>query len=224
MARAVGVNRATWERRLAARRTAPNSDVIADGVAAALESLGDGGVGRRGTHHVDRCGLVRLAEPANTGVARVALFVATLMWGSGTTNGRGPRYTAAALGDRRVLQTLERTRVQARELRFAEAFRSLSLTGVGPCFYTKWLWSSTLDQSTDRRPLILDDPVIGTLNGLGWFLSDGARRRADRYLAYVDLADAVSTELPSASTGEHVEALLVDREPGSLAEHLGVAV
>jgi len=32
-----------------------------------------------------------------------------MLWGSGTSNGRGPRYTAAALADRRLPLVLEQT-------------------------------------------------------------------------------------------------------------------
>ncbi|WP_326597401.1 hypothetical protein [Streptomyces brevispora] len=43
------------------------------------------------------------------------LFVAVMIWGSGTTNGRGPRYTDAALSDSRLETVLRTTRESVRE-------------------------------------------------------------------------------------------------------------
>ncbi len=208
--RSVGVNAETWEAWLSG-----TASEHSDAVERALGALLEGGVGRRGTCHITRASLVTLAGDT-ADEANVALFVATQMWGSGTTNGRGPRFTHAALTDPRLTDTLSATRELARAGELAGAYRAFRLSGVGPSFFTKWLWSSTLDIDPQRRPLILDVRVIESINALGWELRRAARRWADRYEAYVDFAHEIAAATTSVASAEHVEAMLFDRDDGNL--------
>ncbi|GAA5008294.1 hypothetical protein GCM10025734_50250 [Kitasatospora paranensis] len=66
------------------------------------------------------------------------LFVAVMIWGSGTTNGRGPRYTADALSDPRLPHVLRTTRSAVRAGRLSAAYDGFALRGVGRSFFTKW--------------------------------------------------------------------------------------
>ncbi|GAA2253339.1 hypothetical protein GCM10010232_47570 [Streptomyces amakusaensis] len=115
------------------------------------------------------------------------LFTATMIWGSGTSNGRGPRHTAAALSDPRLPLALRTTRdaVRAGELR--RAYERFAVRGVGRSFFTKWFAAADDRDAASPRALILDDRVLRSLNRLGWSSATaaGSRRRSLRYVTYV---------------------------------------
>jgi hypothetical protein len=114
------------------------------------------------------------------------LFTAVMIWGSGTTNGRGPRYTAAALADKRLPMVLFGTRSLVRVGDLTGAYRRFRVDGVGRSFFTKW-FAAVDNGSGAERALILDDRVLRTLNALGWvsWRALGTTSRASRYAAYV---------------------------------------
>ena len=97
------------------------------------------------------------------------LFATTMMWGSGTTNGRGPRNTNAALSTHGVLDTLREARARVLD---GDAGRAYGLHkrigGVGPSFLTKWLWVVGSTADVVPRPLIQDQLVWNGLGKLGW--------------------------------------------------------
>jgi hypothetical protein len=64
------------------------------------------------------------------------LFVAVMIWGSGTTNGRAPRYTGAALGDPRLPGVLDTTRDAVRAGELGRAYAEFRVRGVGRSFFT----------------------------------------------------------------------------------------
>ncbi|CAN5639565.1 hypothetical protein BH24ACT5_BH24ACT5_18840 [soil metagenome] len=82
-------------------------------------------------------------------VALESLFVHTMAWGSGTTNGRGPRYTNLALSTGAVPEVMAAlgrhlspdgaADVQRSRIAAAHALHR-RLPGVGPAFFTKLLW------------------------------------------------------------------------------------
>lgn len=153
---------------------------------------------------IDRSQLQSMAKEATSSDSRRALFIATMIWGSGTTNGRGPRYTCAALQSGDLDETLKITQdlVEADEL--AEAYRRFSssnVDGVGPSFFTKWLWAVGSNGNKPRSPLILDDRVWSSLGSLGWDSKEaaGTRLRAKRYEAYVDAVHEWATALQVAA-------------------------
>ncbi|MDT0309278.1 hypothetical protein RM780_20270 [Streptomyces sp. DSM 44917] len=111
----------------------------------------------------------------------LALFVAVMIWGSGTTNGRGPRNTAAALRDERLIPVLRTTREAVLADDPGRAYALFTVRGVGFPFFTKW-FAALSDQA-----LILDSRVLATLNALAWTTHEAATTRhwPTRYAAYV---------------------------------------
>ncbi|MFG2951060.1 8-oxoguanine DNA glycosylase OGG fold protein [Streptomyces adustus] len=115
------------------------------------------------------------------------LFVAVMIWGAGITNGRGPRYTSAALGDARLAHVLEATRSAVRVGELTRAYSEFTLRGVQRSFFTKWFATVDDRDAECERALILDDRVFHSLNALGWSSKKaaGTRRWPARYTAYV---------------------------------------
>lgn len=171
------------------------------GSAGILDELG----GVQGT--IDRKQLRALARRATTSDDRRRLFVATMIWGSGTTNGRGPRYTKMALQSGTVDDVLAETAALAGAGRLAAAYRAFRLPGVGPSFFTKWFWAVTSNRR-GRRALILDNRVWNSLGTLGWNSIDaaGTRRRGERYEAYVDAMHECARRL--STDAESIEIFL----------------
>jgi hypothetical protein len=114
------------------------------------------------------------------------LFVAVMIWGSGTTNGRGPRYTAAALSDQRLAGVLSCTAALVRSGDLASAYTEFGIRGIGRPFFTKW-FAAVDDGSAGERALILDSRVLQTLNALGWVShkAAGTKNWPVRYVTYV---------------------------------------
>ena len=121
------------------------------------------------------------------------LFVKTMMWGSGTTNGRGPRYTASALRRSDIAQLMKKIYNDLADGRIEDAYRiHKKIPGVGPSFHTKLLWviGSAIENKA-LTPLILDDRVWASLKRIGWNSrrSAGSRDRGKRYRAYLNACD-----------------------------------
>ncbi len=135
------------------------------------------------------------------------IFVKTMMWGSGTTNGRGPRYTSKALSDGKLVATL----IKAREFLMKSDIPSAydlhrQIPGVGPSFHTKLLWVIGSDiERLDPRPLVLDELVWKGLGAIGWSSVRSAEtlRRGRRYLAYLCFCVQLASE--SGCTPEDIE-------------------
>jgi len=176
------------------------------------------------SNKLSRKNLVDLATRARSSVDQsedlIALWVATMMWGSGTTNGRGPWRTSQGLRFVHLHESLQTTRqlVVGGELDSAFAMLSrghLKIPGCGPAFFTKWLWAASLTETEPPiRPLILDTRVKASIkNATGptnWVTG------ADGYLSYCLTLDAVAHRLTDTTklagiTSEKVEWLLFDR-------------
>lgn len=139
------------------------------------------------------------------------LFVATMMWGSGTSNGRGPRYTAAALDDEQLVPSLMVSRRMILDGDPARAYSSFRSRGVGPAFFTKWFWAAGLDRDLDPAPLILDARVWAALGTLGWDSREaaGSNRWAMRYVAYLKaMGRWVAAGLPGVDNAEQLEQVM----------------
>lgn len=141
------------------------------------------------------------------------LFVMTMAWGSGTTNGRGPRYTQAALSsETSALEALRDARELVRDGKIAEAYECAErIHGVGPPFLTKWLWVVGTTLTTFPTPLILDSRVWKGLGDLGWDSRRAAnsRRWGERYVAYLNAcavwAERSREAVPSGVHPEDIE-------------------
>ena len=126
------------------------------------------------------------------------LFVKTMMWGSGTTNGRGPRYTSKALVAGKPVEVLIKVRELLLSSQISEAYDlHHEIPGVGPSFHTKFLWVVGSDiPYLKPRPLILDDLVWKGLKAIGWssIKAAGTIRRGKRYVAYLEACEQWASE------------------------------
>ena len=126
------------------------------------------------------------------------LFVKTMMWGSGTTNGRGPRYTNKALSGGKLVATLIKVREFLMKSDIPAAYDlHRRIPGVGPSFHTKLLWVIGSDiENLNPRPLILDELVWKGLKLIGWssIQAAGTLNRGRRYGAYLDQCSLLATQ------------------------------
>lgn len=137
------------------------------------------------------------------------LFVLTMAWGSGMTNGRGPRNTdKALLGGGCTTDALIETRrlVVAGEL-VAAYHLHRRVAGVGPAFHTKWMWVVGTSTSASPRPLVLDSLVWQSLgsDAIKWdsfVAARGSHDWGERYVAYLHACEAwAEAESIGASDG-----------------------
>ena len=219
LGRAVGVNRHTWEDWI----TGPNGPRMLpktrEAAVSGLDLLHQGAESGRGTHRITRADLAEASSQGAGAHGRTRLFVASMIWGSGTTNGRGPRYLAKALTDHNLDHVLDETFGLVAGGELADAYRRFVLAGVGRSFFTKWFWACSLAGQPERVPLILDDRVIATANQLDWYFRPTGKNWPDRYDAYVDMARDIATHISGdglIATSEHVEWLLFARGTNSL--------
>ena len=118
------------------------------------------------------------------------LFVKTMMWGSGKSNGRGPRYTNQALELGLVAKGMFDIKGFLSNSDVVASYH-VRIPGVGEAFHTKLLWvvGSALPGLT-LKPLILDSRVRAGIRRLPE--SDrnrltsirGAAKRYMEYLAF----------------------------------------
>ncbi|MEV3998807.1 hypothetical protein AB0K62_24530 [Streptomyces halstedii] len=179
------------------------------GAAHVLDAGWERATGPGADRLIDRDGLT--AVRARAGDDRDGLrdlFVAVMIWGSGTTNGRGPRHTAAALSDPRLPAVLRATRDSVREGDLGLAYSQFTVRGVGRSFFTKWFAAVDDRASECDRALILDDRVFRSLNALGWSSREaaGTRRRPTRYATYVSTMHGWAREL--GTTADRLEWIL----------------
>lgn len=164
---------------------------------------------------VERQDLVGLASAIIADESTVTLrrlFVATMMWGSGPWNGRGPRNTSLALADGRLNRTLKETHNLVINGQPGEAYARFMANRVGPSFFTKWLWATGLGSDLEVVPLVLDQRVWASLGALGWdsrAAANGSRLRKDRYRAYLYTCAQWAADAPTTFSGpEDVENVL----------------
>ena len=198
-----------------------------------LNSLPATGSSSSTLRQVDRKLLHQLASAAHQSgkpCDLVSLWVATRMWGSGTSNGRGPLNTARGLTSKSLLPVLEGTASALWNgftgANITNAYGLFVLPGSREAFFTKWFWALALDDPNPQlRPLILDLRVRQTvrklLNGVqGW---TPPRGRAG-YIRYLQLMDAATQNLAASFShldSEKLEWLFYDRPPRSMRYHQG---
>ena len=155
----------------------------------------------------DLKGLVSLAFRENNPQLIKELFVKTMMWGSGTTNGRGPRYTSKALKESELVAVLIKVRELLLSAQISDAYDlHRRIPGVGPSFHTKLLWVIGSDiENLIPRPLILDDVVRKGLKAIGWSSRKDAElyRLGKRYEAYLKASEVLASE--KECTAEDIE-------------------
>ena len=156
--------------------------------------------------------LVSLAFRENNPQLIKELFVKTMMWGSGTTNGRGPRYTSKALKEGKPVEVLIKVRELLKSSQISDAYDlHRQIPGVGPSFHTKLLWVIGSDiENLIPRPLILDDVVRKGLKAIGWSSRKDAElyRLGKRYEAYLKACEVLASEVLASEkecTAEDIE-------------------
>lgn len=156
---------------------------------------------------VDLMKLVPVAFSENGHQLISELFIKTMMWGSGTTNGRGPRHTNKALSDGKLVATLIKVREFLMKSDIPSAYDlHRQIPGVGPSFHTKLLWVIGSDiERLDPRPLVLDELVWKGLGAIGWSSVRAAEtlRRGRRYLAYLKFCQQLVSD--TEHTPEDIE-------------------
>ncbi len=192
---------------------------------AVLDDLVPGANGRADAR-IARADLLEYSRRLDDGDALVRLWVATMIWGAGTSNGRGPWRTAQGLTDGRLVDVLRDTAELVRTSRITEAFHAFRVRGCGVSFFTKWFWTVSLAAPTCRRGLILDKRVVDYLTDI--HRGSGVSSRAwwrdyPGYLADVDAAVIrISARYPGIDA-EKVECLLFERATGSDAGRLSLS-
>lgn len=151
---------------------------------------------------------VRNSDLSSTGGRRSA-FIATLVWGVGSTNryyGRHKRLLTSAGLD----GALKESYSHLREGKTEAAFVSMDpLPGITFRFHTKWLWVVGSALNMQPLPLIFDNRVMNSLRGLKWPEMTRRQSQSSRWSRYIEDSDAVATRL--GVTSEHVELWLFER-------------
>jgi hypothetical protein len=147
---------------------------------------------------VDLMKLVSEAFSENDHQLISELFIKTMMWGSGTTNGRGPRHTDKALREGKPAEIMIGARKLLKASRISDAYDlHRRFPGVGPSFHTKLLWVIGSDiENLNPQPLILDELVWKGLKSTGWnsIQAAGTLNRGRRYCAYLNHCSRLSAE------------------------------
>jgi len=203
--------------------------VLPPAIAHAAVSVLDGlhpanGLRAGADKRIDRADLHNLASAVaasrKSDADLVALWVGTMMWGSGMTNGRGPWRTAQGLGDERLTGVLRQTFGDVTNGHAETAYDGFELTGSGESFFTKWFWAASLaEPNASFRPLILDLRVRAALRLVGMHASGAwpPPYGASGYVRYLRLLHAVATAVHAEGfpgvCAERLEWLLYDRPP-----------
>jgi len=120
-------------------------------------------------------------------------YVLMAAWGTGV-KARPVARAATPLAQPNAGQALLRYYLRVREGTAADAYRQLKrpgedyVRGLGPSFFTKWLYFSAYDRWTQGQglpPLILDTRVAAAL---GW---EGSSWSASQYQEYLDTAEEI---------------------------------
>jgi hypothetical protein len=167
------------------------------------------------TTSIGRNDLRQIARAAHGTQADLNLFVATMVWGRGKRDAGVLARIVGAIDDSRRAAVLAETARLAAAGDVERAYRAWTLPGLGPPFFTRWLWVASLRGDPDTRPLILDRRVRRTLkDALGWSMRQaaGTKARAARYRAYCEAAARWANALSDAQSNvapEDIECALL---------------
>jgi hypothetical protein len=192
---------ATWRDWLGRAQVDP------DVVEAVFAGIGDG--------VVTRPELRKLALHADDSKDQLVLLIATLIWGRGKRNGRMRDPIIRVINGQSRDEVLQSTANLARQGKAADAYKEWKLAGLGPAFFTKWLWAAS--SMNTNACLVLDSRVWASLGALGWNSLEAAGRRdwPSRYAAYVAACNQCAGSV--GVRGEDIEYVLF-RQKGKLAE------
>lgn len=178
----------TWRRYLQGAASGDGAAVVVADLEAVLAVLDGSTINRSQIRDIAlRC------QPDKTRELR-QLFIATMIWGRGTANGRMMPGLARAIHRPDLPKLLQ---ITAEATSSADAYRSWKsgrMPGLGEAFFTKWLWAASMIPQREYQAFVLDRLVRESLTnhisegGLAWSskAAAGTRRLAPRYQAYVD--------------------------------------
>ena len=163
---------------------------------------------------------------SNSNIANRELFVATLMWGRGSKNGRMMPFFKLVLTHPAIDETLSKTRAEILEGRPEVAYRLWRESGIRwihEPWFTKWFFVCGLSEISEKRgglqPLVLDGRVWGSLKALKWPSKGKAgkkisRDRASVYLEYLTTVHSWANEISRKGliTPLEVEQFLFDKD------------
>lgn len=173
-------------------------------VAWALDQYCDG------IHRRDLCAL---AKDLSTPVKRRRAFVATLLWGAGTTNRYYGRH-AEALASETLPSILDDTVMQVSRNDLAGAWSTAArLPGLDFRFFTKWLWVAGVAAGLTAPPLVFDQLVRDSLLSAAWPWDHRRINDCRRWVNYCQDAAAVAGKL--GVTSEWIEYWLFSGAPGA---------
>ena len=149
-----------------------------------------------------------LAKLSNSGATNCILFIAAMMWGRGSKNGRlMPKFVKVA-SHHGFVETLQTTRDLIIEGKPVDAYKvwiESGVQGIGEAFFTKWFFVCGLDsQAVGLQPLVLDQRVWNSLKAIGWSSErqTGKKYRmnqAGAYGAYLEAVHGWASELSTRS-------------------------
>lgn len=184
-------------------------------------SAGIGGAGMRESdvdellhrfpkQNLSRSDIRELAVDRGSVNANRDLFIASMIWGRGKSNGRIMPYITTALRSKSFDYGLTLSAKHVAEGDLEAAHRCWQLPGLREPFFTKWFWATGFRPHAGPAALVLDGRVWRTLSALKWNSINVANstRRAKRYMAYVQTAHAWAGELTRPNfvvTAEDVE-------------------
>ncbi|ORX04784.1 hypothetical protein AWC29_12815 [Mycobacterium triplex] len=168
---------------------------------------------RNGIHRRD---LWRLGQDLSTPTNRRKAFIATLLWGVGTTNRYYGRH-AEALSSEDLQAILDKTVVQIIRNDLEGAWSTAAhIPGLDYRFFTKWLWVAGVDARLQAPPLVFDSQVRLGLQKTKWPFHPRRINDCQRWVNYCIDAAVVGRNL--GVTGEWVEYWLFSGAPGAPCE------
>ena len=195
------------------RRALGKSGLTTGQVEALFDVLPTTSIGRNDLRHI--------ARAAQGTQADLNLFVAAMVWGRGKPDARTLDRIVGAIDDSRRAAVLAETARLATTGDVERAYRAWTLPGLGPPFFTRWLWAASLRGDPGTRALMLDRRVRRSLKeALGWSMrhAAGTKARAARYRAYCEAAARWANALSDAQSNvapEDIECALLQAD-GSL--------
>jgi hypothetical protein len=217
--RPVQAKRATWSGWLSGQRTIARRPVAIgiERVTVALRLLAEPRIQLSSFDHgrdlaIARADLVALSQIAVSTHEWIPLWISVMIWGSGTSNGRGPMNTARGLADGRLDDLLEKSAGFVHDGQLDKAWSAIQpLTGSGEPFFSKWLWAASLAKPSVTPGLILDSRVRATLRRLGNPVSYGPIAYREYADILVQWSDALARRDYRNLTSEKIEYLLFAR-------------
>ncbi len=149
--------------------------------------------------------------------ALLQLWLSTMIWGNARTNnapekiaGILSRYSSFNQFSKRLTSGLLEVDNDDLEGAYVSCYRGCGqIPGIGPSFFTKWLWALSLGTGKlTVQPCIKDFRVDSARKQLGsdWLLQ--SRGSAKRYIEYCELLQAVAAAMGHGWSAEKLEYLL----------------